>query len=333
MGREKNTSIATDMTPRVKPCHSYPGRRIKLLAIGAFLLLLGGVPFASTAQSDTVPGTAEIIHAKPDFISLWSRQSTLWLGLLGSRQVSETDIFSVRWYNPNGLDFITEESYNLVTRQHFYSVLTAGYSFHRIYPLVKSNFLTMHAEVSAEILYQKLFVPSMAVNSVSSGEHYRVDYCNLPDVGNAEVLAGLWIAERVSVGAGFFVNRYSVHTADDRTVQRNYTIMKPGWLPYARVWIPLEKTPMKRWSARAGVYAYGLENSDASFRALKTELSLFRVSKQYSGRTFGIFFRSLHYFSIPSPEGDFHGYSLHSDEQYLLGISFGTGGLNLNKGR
>lgn len=272
--------------------------------------------------------------SRPAFTSLWNRQFTLSVGVLGYRRVEETDLFQVRHFNPDGSDFTTSEIARPSTQQYMFSVATAAVQYHRIFPLLTQVRIPLHLEASADLFAQKMMMPTMAMNRFTIDSGYSVHYSNLPRLVNGEVFAGIWMGERLSFGASGWYSLYHVKTNDDRTVQRNYTVREAGIAPYLRLWFPLESAGLSRWSLRLEGSAYNLWNQDAPFRALKTEVAFFRLSTEKSGRTAGFFFRTIHHLAVPTPMELSPGiYTIHSDAQYVLGFSVGTGGLNRKEGK
>jgi hypothetical protein len=301
---------------------------LSLSMLTAIVLL----PFLGQSQ-DQPPGEEPAeTPSVPKFKFLWQKQATFSFGLLGYREVSETDLFNVRWFNPGGSDFITTQKFSPVTRQYMLPMLSIDARYQRIYPLFWDVLIPIHAEVSGELFLQHQIAPSMAMNVLYEGESYAVSCRNLPSLMYGEVMAGIWFSEMVSIGAGFYLNHYQVNTSDDRTIQQNYSLNCLGAVPYASLRVPLDFIQMQRWTAAAGVYSYHLFSKDADYRAMKTELAIYRLSQKHSGRVFGLFFRSLNHFSLPAPEADPADYLLHYDHQYLIGFSFGTGGMNQNRG-
>ncbi|HRZ43112.1 MAG TPA: hypothetical protein P5228_10470 [Bacteroidales bacterium] len=272
--------------------------------------------------------------SRPAFTSLWNRQLTLSVGVLGYRRVEETDLFSVRHFNPDGSDFTTSEIASPSTKQYMFAVATAAVRYHRLFPLLTQVRIPLHFESSADLFLQKIVMPSMAMNRFTIDSGYSVHYSNLPLLASGEMFAGIWMGERVSFGASGWYSLCHVKTSDDRVVQRKYTLRNAGIAPYIRLWFPLESAGLQRWSVRLEGSAYNLWDKEAPFRALKTEVAFFRLSTEKSGRAAGFFFRTLHHFAVPTPmELSSSVYAIHSDVQYVLGFSIGTGGLNRKGGK
>lgn len=311
--------------------------RFRLFLITGLLVPVGLTLLSATSAFGQEQDEEEIVTQapmRPAYTSLWNRQYTLSVGVLGYRRVEETDLFRVRHFNPDGSDFTTLETASPITNQYMFAVATAALQYHRFIPLLTRVKIPLHLEASADLFMQKMIMPSMAMNRFAVDSGFTVHYSNLPMITDGEVLGGIWFAERISAGASGWYSLYRVKTNDDRAVMRDYTIRKAGIAPYLRFWFPLESVGMPRCYMRLEGSAFNLWNNDATFRAIKTEFALFRLSTEKSGRAAGFFFRTLHYLAVPTPdELSLSTYAIHSDVQYVLGFSIGTGGLNRKGGK
>lgn len=282
-------------------------------------------------QQMTAAGSSGDAKALP-FRYLWKNHSWISLGLAGYREVSEQDLFRVRWINPSGADYNTTEEKPAVTQSALMPLFTVSAGIQRIVPIMRHPVVPLHGELSATLFFQQLVAPSAFSNHFSSPDHYDVHYRNLPLLFSGSVRAGLWIGELFSLGGAWGLHTLRINTNDDRIVQRKGAMNEMLFSPYAQIWIPLERTLMKRWSARLIFTPVNLHKPEQPLRGYDAELLLLRVSTEKSGRVFGCFFRTVQYLHIPEIIDDVD-YVLHHDRQVLFGITFGGGGLNNNKGR
>ena len=276
--------------------------------------------------------SAEPIHNMPTFRYLWEKQLYFYIGLCGYREISETDIFPVRLINPDGSDVIQNRSLNAVTRQTYYQLFSFGVAKHRTIPVIFRNRFTVHAELSGDIFLQKVIFPSSSYNILSDPSHYPVRYHNTPAIITADLRAGLWLFEHFSAGVKLYRDEYRISTNDDRLEQRIMNSVSTGILPYIMLWIPLESTSMKRWSARVTADFIGPGKVDKKSGVNLAELAMFRVSKERSGRATGLFIR---YFNSQNNliKESIPDFIIHNDYQVLIGINHGIGGLNTRRGR
>jgi hypothetical protein len=301
------------------------GFRLSMLLL--FMLLtwpLIGQHFAASAS----PGGEKALP----FRYLWKNHSWLSVGMAGYREVSEQDLFRVRWINPSGADYNTTVEKQAITQSGIMPLVSFSAGIQRIVPILKHRVVPLHGELSASIFFQKVVAPSAFSNQFSAPDHYDVHYRNLPLLFSGSLRAGLWIGELVSLGGAWGMYMLRINTNDDRIMQRKGGMNEMLFSPYAQVWIPLENTMMKRWSARLVFSPINLHQPEAPFRGYDAELFLLRVSTEKSGRVFGCFVRTVQYLQLPEIIDDVD-YVLHHDRQVLFGITFGGGGLNNNKGR
>jgi hypothetical protein len=285
------------------------------------------MPAAGLAQSDFTAGTSP---GNIRFKRLWSSQTYLNIGILGYREVSETDLFTVRSYNPSGPDIVTQQVYHPVTQQGYYPLLTIGGAYHRNLPLITKKHIRLHLEVMAGGVLQRIVAPSLFSNTYTSSDHYTIGYHQMPSLTMIEASAGLWIGELVSVGYSIQGLRYTLNTNDDRVQQKHHHFGRVFNHHYVACWIPLEKTAMKRWVLRGNVYLALIDEQPA--RIPKAELMLIRLSKEKSGRTFGLFARYLTLGEFEDLQ-QFPDFKIHHDKQFIMGLTIGAGGLNRRGGR
>jgi len=265
----------------------------------------------------------------PPYTTLWEKQSYLHTALAGFRSVRETDIFTVRTFNPTGPDLVGAEEFTLTTRQGMHPLVTLGGATHRNLIIANKKYFRLHAHISAGLMFQKLIIPSTLDRPGHSAYHFPVHHYNMPAITTYSLSGGLWFYERV--GTGFRVNhlRYRIHTSDDRLEQRSLTLQHLLVMPYITCIVPLHAVGMSRWTGRAILFVD--PSKDAHNTLPEGELALFRLSQQRTGRATGLFIRFL---SIPPASGDnLAGLTIHRDIQVVAGISRGTGGHNRRGGR
>ncbi len=292
------------------------------------LLFCIGTATAQEESSPIVPPPSP----QSSFEHLWARQAYLNISIPGYREVRETDLFRIRYFNPNGPDLIVAENRDVTTRQSGYALLSAGGALNRIFPLRQYRGITLHGELSGSFIVQKIILPSWADNTIYAPDHYPVRYYNLPTFAIAGLKGGIWFYEWFSLGLGYTYTSYALKTHDDRMEQKDMRLNRHGLSFHTACWVPLEYVKLDRWHARISVEGQDMLAERSGLFLTSMELSLFHLSKQRTGRTTGIFLRYLSVPGIKGPE-QYPDYSLHHDTQVLLGVGYGIGGLNLNRGR
>lgn len=253
------------------------------------------------------------------------------MGLVGYREVRETDLFSIRQFNPTGPDMLMQQEMELTTRHGLYPILTTGGAIHRNMPIYTRKALALHAHLSASLFYQKILLHSSLDNPTLTGDNYPVHHFNMPSITSFSVAGGVWVNQLISAGVELNFTSLRIKTADDRIMQKETALSRFGMHPYLQCWIPLELKRMRRWSARATAYISPPTLSNHPYWIPAAEIALFRLSKQRTGRATGLFVRFL---SQPeaAPE-EYPDYQIHRDIQVLAGITLGTGGHNRRGGR
>lgn len=321
-----------NQTPKESSARSILSFRKKAVICLIFLIVALFPGYTLYGQSNSTESTQDISIRPAAFKHLWANQSHLNIGIFGCREVSETDIFVFRHINPNGVDFSTFESRTVTTRHGYYPLFSGGGATHHIFRINQRDNLAIHAEFSGAVFYQKIIIPSASYNTITGESHYPVYYYNTPSILEGSVRGGLWFFELLSLGTLYSQGVYHVNTGDDRMVQKDYKAKFSTIAPYTALWIPLEFTPMKRWSAKLTMDASGFGFSGNDFGLSSAEVALFRVSMRRTGRVTGFFAR---YFR-PGATGirdRSSGHEIEKDAQILVGVSIGSGGLNKNRGR
>lgn len=294
-------------------------------------LLLLLIPALLTAQPLSRGDLSAPVPTPPSgrHLHLWPSYHNFNIGVLGYREVSETDLFTVRSFNPNGPDLVTQAEYHPVTRMGLYPLLTITGAYHRNLPLVTKEFFRLHFEYSFEGMWQRLIAPSAFNNTITSPDHYTIGYHQMPSVAMAQASTGLWLCEIISVGFSFTGLSYRINTNDDRVTAIQLTDRRVTALPYFAFWIPLEKTAMNRWSL-TGRSSLSVAGSD--LKIPDAEIKFLRLSTERTGRAVGLFARYCNLGGFEDLKR-FPDFKIHHDKQFMLGISMGTGGLNRTKGR
>lgn len=309
----------------LKPCNRFLKPLVLIVMIMAVNIIYG-------QQHDTILPTTTSDTPKPGFRKLWRNQAYLNLGILGYRTVSETDVFRVRQFNPNGSDLIRFEEIEVENRQNFYPILTTGGEIRRIFPLVQKKHFAIHAEVNGMLFLQRIFVPSVSDNTVNDSSHYPVRHYNMPSITNLSLSGGLWHNEQIGLGLRISRNTYSISTDDDRMEQKSLSTTNVVVNPYFSIWLPLEFTAMKRWFCRITIDGSIPDRNNSLYTVSSAELALFRLSKERTGRATGVFVRYVRSPETKNPV-KYPLYKISDDSQFIIGVSIGTGGLNRRRGR
>jgi hypothetical protein len=282
--------------------------------------------YTSMARAGDVPPDQP---AKPPFNALWEKQSYLYTALVGFRSVRETDLFTIRTFNPAGPDVVQVEERTVTTRQGIYPLVTVGGVIHRNRIIVNKKHLRLHAHLSGSFLHQKLLLQSTLYRPDHSADHFPVNHFNMPAITTYSLSGGLWFYEAIGAGVRGSHLRYRISTDDDRMEQRSMTRRHLLIMPYLQCLVPLNRVGMARWTGRATLFVD--PSKDAHSTLPEGELALFRLSQQRTGRATGLFIRFL---SIPpTSDNDFSAFQIHRDIQVMVGVSRGTGGHNRRGGR
>ncbi|MFO7723703.1 MAG: hypothetical protein R6V49_10830 [Bacteroidales bacterium] len=273
-----------------------------------------------------------VVGRSISFKRLWPNQAYLNVALAGYREVSETDLFKIRSFNPLGPDMISKKSLEVNSRQSYYPLFTVGGSSHKILPLLTMEKIRLHFELSGDIFLQRILAPTVAENKVSDPSHYEVRYFNMPVITMGSISTGLWASERFSAGARYSWHRYSISTHDDRVTQIDVHHDSKGLVPWIGFWHPLSQSPWSRWSLKGTLDLPLFHRQKPDFLPASATLELFYLSTRHSGRVTGFFFKYLRY---PEQSGfaENPDFMIHYDKQFLFGVNIGAGGWNRKGGR
>jgi hypothetical protein len=307
-------------------------RQLLISITGLVMIFLPGFLVTASAQPEEALNDGVPVSKQVSFKKLWPNQVHLNIAMAGYREVAETDMFNVRRFNPSGPDFTETEQFSVTSRQAYYPVVTIGASAHTIFPVLISNVVRLHVELSGEVFYQKMILPSHTTNVVAAPSHFDVGYYNMPAVTTSSVGAGFWLFEHLSAGARYLWNGYAVRTTDDRVAQRDFILTNHGIIPYAAFWLPLDYNPLSRWNIRGTFDLTLLTQNRKRFLPAVASLEFLHLSLRHTGRVTG-FSLTLLQFPEAVDAGGNTGYSIHHDRQFLFGVNIGAGGWNRKGGR